>query len=254
MNNLTIIASLCHLFVARLGHTQTDSAVEPLKTRTFHVAATKSVGYLSVVAGLQIIDLSSPGKVKALSTVVLPQSANYAFINGNLVYVAEGPAGVFVIDVSDATNPRTIGHVSTPGSAMMVDLRDNLLAVACGSVGVTLVDVSTPSNPTTLWSSDNGRYDGYVRGVKFYDGRLFVCAGSAGVRIVELDPAGQGRVVATVRTARDARDIDFYRTHAFVADGVAGVSVLQIATGEAPSLVATYPTEDLAHGVVFHKG
>ena len=41
---------------------------------------------------------------------------------------------------------------------------------------------------------------------------------------------------------------------AFVADGRFGVSVVKIPEDTHPSLAATYKTEDLAHGVVFHKG
>jgi hypothetical protein len=257
MNHILCIAGLCLTFIALLTplpYAQTHPAIDPLTTRTFHVAVKDRIGYMSVTAGLRIVDVSNPAKPEDLSLVVLPQSANYARIDGSVVYVAQGPSGVFVIDVSDVKNPRIMGQLTTPGSAMMLDVHKNRLAVACGSVGVALVDVTTPSDPKVTWSSDSGDYTGYVRGVKFYEDRLFVCAGSAGVRVVEFDESGKGRVTATVATAGDARDIDFYRSTSFVADGAAGVSVVQIAPGGELSLAATYPTEDLAHGVAFHKG
>jgi hypothetical protein len=255
MTHFVRIASLCLILLAGTAtYAQIPSAIDALKTRTFHVAVQNAVGCLSATAGLNIVELSQPGRPEALSTVVLPQSSNYARMAANLAYVAQGPAGVFVIDISDSRKPHIIGHISTPGSAMMLDLRGDLLAVACGSVGVALVDVSTPSSPQTTWWSGAPQYSGYVRAVRFYENRLFMCAGSAGVGIIEVDEAGQARPITRVRTAGDARDIDFYRNHAFVADGGAGVSVLQIAPGEDPSLEATYPTGDLAHGVAFHKG
>ena len=54
---LTIL--LCLPWTARL-YADTNTAVDPLKTRTFHIAVADNVGYLSVTVGLKIVDLTDP--------------------------------------------------------------------------------------------------------------------------------------------------------------------------------------------------
>jgi len=244
--SLSILAASC----PTPSHADDNSAVEPLKTRTFHVAVEDNTGYLAVTAGLKIVDLSDPSNPNVLSTVVLPQSASGCVVDDNIAYVAQGPAGVYIVDASDTSAPKVIAHIPTTGSAMAVDIDDDVLAIANGSVGVALIDVSDPKHPRSAWSSNPA---GYVRGLKFYEDRLYVCAGSSGLLIIEVGEDAIGTVVAETQTAGDARDVDFYRQVGFVADGRFGVSVIKLGDGK-PSLANTFPTEDLAHGVAFHKG
>ena len=229
-----------------------NAAIEPIKVRTFHVAIRDNLAYLSVTAGLKILDVTDAGDPKELSTLVLPQSATSCVLDGNIAYVAQGPAGVFAVDISSPNAPQVVAEIPTPGSAMMLDIANDVLAVADGSVGLSLFDVSNPAAPKKTWS--DLYWDGYVRGVEYYQGHLYVCAGKSGVAVFSVSEEGDASRVGITATAGDARDIAFYRGNAYVADGKSGVSVLDITDPTAPKLTSTSPTQDLAHGVAFHKG
>jgi hypothetical protein len=155
--------------------------------------------------------------------------------------------------VSDAADPVVRATLKTPGSAMMAALSGRHLAVADGSAGIAIVDVGDPDHPRLVWPA---RWMGYVRSVRFWEGRLFVCAGSTGIIILSVDGEGRAAVLETIETGGDARDIDFHGNFAFVADGEAGVSVIDIgnkAGGEAKRL-ATLETPGSARGVAFARG
>jgi hypothetical protein len=93
IHSFVIVAMACTLTVA--GPVAADSeAIDPLKTRTLHVALENNVGYLSVTAGLKILDLSDLAAPVELSTLALPQSATWSVVGDGVVYVAQGPAGV----------------------------------------------------------------------------------------------------------------------------------------------------------------
>jgi hypothetical protein len=83
---------------------------------------------------------------------------------------------------------------------------------------------------------------------------LFICAGSEGVVIAEIDRSGVPRRSGSCATAGDARDIAFDGNSAFVADGKAGVSILDVATPRAPRLLTTVSVQDFAHGIAASGG
>ena len=230
-----------------------EQAIDPLKQRTMHVAVRENTAFLSVTAGLKIVDLSDITSPREISTVVLPQSSTYCAINGDVVYVAQGPAGVYAVSISDKENPRIIGVCADiHGSAMMVDPWNGFLAVAAGNGGALFWDISGGIDPVRRFDLYNG--DLYVRGAKFHDQRLFICAGEM-VGCVDMNQIMREESVlgethiSWVECAGDARDIAFLDNHAFVAEGKHGVSVLDISNPGSIRYIRTVLTSDFAHGI-----
>lgn len=96
--------------------------------------------------GLAVIDVSSPGFPRIVSTLekacVSPEALVVA---GSRLYLADGAAGLKVFDVSQPSRPRAIGAADVPAYAIHAD--GPTLFVAAGTKGLATIDVRDPASP-----------------------------------------------------------------------------------------------------------
>lgn len=188
------------------------------------------------VAGLRIIDVSSPSSPSLLSTLPLSGEARAVAIRGNYAYVVARDSGVHVIDVSNGSNPITIKTIKTSRSRGIA-LNGNYAYVATRDSGLVILNISDPANP--IWSGvvknidvENVAVDGNVVGTTFY----------SSIRFYDIsdpeNPVAKGNI-PTLRVGNEGFAIA--GNYAYVPDGDS-MRVYNLSNINAPALISKIKT------------
>jgi hypothetical protein len=176
--------------------------------------------------GLQIIDVSIVDQPKQVG-VYRTASQNHSAIvdNNDIVYLAADDDGVYIIDISTPSNPRSLFRIRTKGTATAVALNGTTLAITEGNSQISIYDVTDVKNPTQTrvfqvptWTWEVAFNNGYLfvgsksRGFYVYDlssasdqyayhfnfkgdvrdfvfdgTNVYVAAGAAGLKIINVN-------------------------------------------------------------------
>jgi hypothetical protein len=188
------------------------------------------------VAGLRIIDVSSPSSPSLLSTLPLGGEARAVAVRGNYAYVVARDSGVHVVDVSNGSNPTIIKTIKTSRSRGIA-LNGNYAYVATRDSGLVILNISDPANP--IWSAavknidvENVAVDGNVVGTTFY----------SSIRFYDItdpeNPVAKGNI-PTLRVGNEGFAIA--GNYAYVPDGDS-VRVYNLSNINAPALISKIKT------------
>jgi hypothetical protein len=129
------------------------------------------------IAGLRILDVSSPSSPTLLSTIALGGDSREVIVKGNYAYVAALDSCVHVIDVSNASSPIYVKKIPT-SRARGIALNGNYAYVATRDSGLVILNLTDPSAP--VWSAnvrgldiENVAVAGNIIGLSFYSSITF---------------------------------------------------------------------------------
>ncbi len=196
------------------------------------------------VAGLHIVDISSPAQPSLLGSCDTLGYAENVFIEGSYAYVADGWSGLTVLDISDETSPQQIGSLSTIGYAFDVAIADNTAYVAAAGAGLKIVDVQYPEGPIEI-----GEYDttGYAFGVAFSNGVVYIADGWAGLQVIDVSDPSLPSSLVSITTPGWAFDVATEGNTLYVADAFKGLRVMDISSPRFPSEVGAFEPEERGH-------
>lgn len=178
------------------------------------VAAADGYAYLaSGSEGLEILTLEpEPTHVARLDT---PGIAYDVTVEGDVAYLADGPAGVAIVDVSDRTEPRLLARAAEGKLARQVVKFGDRLLVMEGNATIEVINVADPSAPTQ---------EGIVKLKHFavqiadqlLDGRYAVVGHGFALGIIDLEAEGGPDLAISHQTRRD---INYYPCGVALLDG-----------------------------------
>jgi hypothetical protein len=201
-----------HLFVAyytgmlTVSKTQLDSLREvaffPTGYYMFDVAVRDNRAYVACgLAGLWIVDVSSPPNVQALTNIQTGSYVQRVLVSDSLSYLIATPRGstdstrgLWIVSVSEAGVPRILSHHigivrTTPAAQMNSMARTGNLLFLTQSGGyfndstLEVIDVSDPANPTTM-AVVRGSYSPWDVVVR--DSILYLATPDSGTIIVDV--------------------------------------------------------------------
>jgi hypothetical protein len=126
---------------------------------TYNVQVVKAVGTTLYVGqrllnhyGLYVVDASDPYNLGIISQSTDPRCPYEFWLEGSLLYIADGDRGFLIMDVSDAQWPVTLGRLTTLPHAESVIVDGDVAYVADSQTnsGVQAIDVSDPSAPFVI--------------------------------------------------------------------------------------------------------
>ncbi|MBN2071023.1 MAG: hypothetical protein JW814_06150 [Candidatus Krumholzibacteriota bacterium] len=120
------------------------------------------------------------GTVTYISGFNTPGWNDDLFVNGDMVYLAEGGKGLYIADISDRRKPRMLGSVDIGSIAREIHARGRTVFVASQKKGITAIDISDPGNPFIVArhrSADD------ARGVFADENFVYLASGAGGVYI-----------------------------------------------------------------------
>jgi hypothetical protein len=195
-------------------------------------------------AGLQIIDLAQPANPLRVGAYDTSGESFGVAASGTLVLVADGLAGLQIFDASNPASPSPVGSLDTAGSAQAVAVSGTLALVADGpSDSLLLIDFSQPSSPVLRGTAALG---GYARGVTVSEGRAWVAANSAGLRILDISQPANPVVLGVYHDGDNESGwswgVAVSGNRAFVADWDAGLRIIDASQPASPVRLGSYDT------------
>jgi hypothetical protein len=170
--------------------------------------------------------------VRRIGHCALPGVALDVVLQGDLVYVADGPEGLYVISVRDPAAPQVLGHVParTEEQVYAVTVVGSY-AYFSGDKGLHIVSVADSAHPVEvgLYAGPGPAYGAAVAGNLAY-----VVARDSSLRVVSIaDPADPVEVGHCI-LAEIAYDVAVAGDYAYVADFSSGMRVISLADSAHP--------------------
>lgn len=206
-------------------------------------------------AGLQIIDVGNPPRMRTVAVAALPNEARAVAVSGTMVYVAGGYAGLLVVDVATAAEPRlVVEHPALVAEA--IDVADDRVYLA-GSGNLKVFSISDPLSPWLVSSAD---MPGAAADVDVLGGVAYIAIGvtdaivngltsslgpiGGGLVAVDVSAAGLGRQLGAIDTIGDARAVQLSGDRAYLAGGDARrFDIIDVGNPAVPMLVGSLPLD-----------
>ena len=126
----------------RMGSVRLPGTIEDLAASNNWVYAATGV------AGVQIVDASSPTQLVHRATFDTSGFARRITLNGTLLYIADGISGIRVLNVSSPATPTLAGAYQTTGPAQTVTFASPRLLVLDGQSGLQNLNAANPAAMT----------------------------------------------------------------------------------------------------------
>ncbi|MFC1567065.1 putative Ig domain-containing protein, partial [bacterium] len=176
------------------------------------------------VAGVHVLDVSSPGKISLMDTYNTPGFAyGVKYVNGT-VYVADGTGGLHILDAGDPRNLALEGTYDTDGEArdVVVDKNQEFALVADGANGLEIIDVSNPGSCSRLALCD---ISDTARSVTLYDKKAYV-TGDNGLYIFDISNVTNPILLGNYSSGYTIYAIQIQGGLGFMASGGRGIEVI----------------------------
>jgi len=166
-----------------------------------------------------------------IGAVDLPPNGLDVYVYGSYAFIANEYNGIRAVNISNQQFPEDIGVISDPaieGKVVSVFV-DNYYLFVTNQNGVTIIDVLNMDAPLFMEYIDMD-YE-YFQPLDIVTGTInnqyyaFVAAGTAGLSIIKLDPAGTfgSMIVAQYNTHGVAQSVTIDGDHLYLADDADGV-------------------------------
>jgi hypothetical protein len=211
------------------------------------------VGDIAYIAdsygGLQVVEVSDPGRPSALSAFDAPGSTRGqgVFVEEPYLYLADG-TGVRIMDISDPSNPEELGFYDTLGFALDLQVIDDLAYVAAREGGFYIGRFADPANPEHISRLFEAGTD-HVLDVLVSGDYGYVAMEGQGLRVVDVSDPANPAVVGSLETEGIAEAVDLNGELLYLADGEAGVKLIDVSNPAAPQEIGAYDTPGYAQDV-----
>lgn len=195
----------------------------------------------SILAGLQIIDVSDVAKPALLTSYFTDGYTQSISVSRPVAYVVDDPTGLYVIDLSNPRSPAVVtlvnlnvprqkgpGAITTASVAVAeaVAGRSPKMAVLLDSTNGLLLfyDVSSPAAPVKMssFSVPAGSEALVVR-----ESLAYIASGRQGLQIVDFSNPSKPVDSGTFKTMQPAHDVAVSDSFVFVATGSGGVIIFR---------------------------
>ncbi|MDE0300847.1 MAG: T9SS type A sorting domain-containing protein [Candidatus Poribacteria bacterium] len=236
--------------------------------------------------GLEILDLETPARPRAIGQIATPGNANGITVEGEMAYVADGAAGVTLIDVQRPDEPRlvkTVGDFESArrikianGNVYIVDIEDglriynqdeflNLLdpqPIGTFETGGVTLDVSVDGD--TVYLSNNHAFQildfGFIdipafagivdiRALDFEIVDGYAYAASGNMHIVDVRDRLNPKALSSIQTPGWTTGIKIHDGYAYLTDLQTGLYVIDVRNRHRPRTIAIQPTLGDAMGI-----
>lgn len=181
--------------------------------------------YIASNEGLEILDVSIPGKVTLTAHIGNNGVWNVAVCDG-IAYLASPINGVEVIDVIDPASPQKITTVAGTKGAWDVHIHEELLYVGCHGAGIKILTLSDRKSPRIVGSfrDDDG---GEAQGV-WGDGQHLYVADNFGIEVLDVRNPTNPQEVYEYDNVRGAHDIFMDENYVYVAEAKKGLIIFEV--------------------------
>ncbi|MBT7617435.1 MAG: T9SS type A sorting domain-containing protein [Calditrichaeota bacterium] len=176
-----------------------------------------------------------------------PGTANNIYINGTLLFVADGESGLRIFDISDQENIVELGSVDTDGEALSVYVIGDFAYVCDGPGGLVIINISDPENPSMAASYDSPGIAYYVYVIGDH---AYIADGESGLLIINISDLENLQLIGTYNTPGVAIYVTVIEDYVYLADMNGGFFVINISDPQNPALAGTIDTEGTVYN--FH--
>lgn len=120
------------------------------------VVARGDTAFVAAIDKFYIIDCTIPASPQIVSTFATSGQAKGVAVDGNLVFIADGPEGVFTLSIVDPASPVEVARYTTGQNFSTVDVSNSTLFAGALSGGVYALDYSQPDTLYLAHQFDTG--------------------------------------------------------------------------------------------------
>ncbi len=220
------------------------------------VAVNPGVAFVASGSRIEVIDTTRPPNFTLHNSFDTGGSALDLLVDGDYLFVADGPGGLVIVDVANPRNPQLAGEEATPTDARAVAKDADTVYVAGGTEGLFVFDVSDPGAPALLAQIDT---PAEANDIRVADGSAFVATGTGGIVQYDVSDPENPTLIGAYNAGQTAGALEFSQGLAWVLDARDGASslfaldVTDAAVGEvddsydeaSPGVVLTYRMSNL---------
>ncbi len=188
-------------------------------------------------AGLQIVDISDPAKLKLLGSWQSPAFTEGIAVAGKTAFLANGAKGVSIIDISDPSKPKQIASAYTEKYAFDVVCAGNNAYIAAGDAGLLILDIKDPTQPKELAQLDT---DGYAYEVVQSDKYIYIADAWAGVQVIDITDPAKPVLTTSIATGGWSLGVGLSDNHLVSANGGQGFDLFDVKNPTKPVLKSTF--------------
>jgi len=212
----------------------------------YGVALADTFAYITnSYAGLRIVNIADPTNPFETGAYTSTGMTYGITLVDTLAYISEIWQGLRVINVSDPSHPTQTSAYTTPTNAYAVVVCDTL-ALLSYCEGLFIINITDLSSPYEMGHS----YVGYSYDLDAHDTIAYVCAGWAGLGIVDISDPSNPSILSYCNTSNYCQGVGYAHSFAYVADRDSGLRVINVSDPQNPFETGSCLTSDEAYDVV----
>jgi hypothetical protein len=214
------------------------------QTSDIAVDTTSLIAYMaSSQFGLVSVDISSRSHPQPLGAANPPFYGDSVAFSGSLAVVGSGTAGLHIVDITQPSAPITKGSIAgTIRSVAISGSYAYALQVVPGNPSHTDLIVISLANPSSPSITGRVNVTASTQGdIKVVGSLVYVAAGNAGLKIVDVSSPSSPRILGSLATAGNAYGLAVANGYAYVAASSAA-QIINVSNSSNPSLVSSFST------------
>lgn len=188
-------------------------------------------------AGLQIVDISEPDRLKTLGSWNSSGYAEGVAVNDKVVYLANGDEGLSVLNVSNPKKPALTASVYPFHYAFDVVTSGSYAYVASGDAGLLVVDIKNPNALSELAQLDT---PGYAYDLALAEGYLYAADGWEGVQVIDIRNPTKPLLTAGITTTGWSIGVAVEDDLLVTCNGGQGLQVFNVSNPAQPKEKSTF--------------
>jgi hypothetical protein len=209
--------------------------------------ATPQVDLSKQTGGLYVIDTTQPQNPTVMADVFSGYDNSSVGVDGGLALVCANSLGIRILDVSTPSAPAVVGELS--GTLRAVDVSGQyayftqIVPGNPATVSFGVLSLVNKTSPTVVGLLNLGSIG--VGGLKVAGSLVYLVAGSAGLKIIDVSSPSSPRVIATALPSGGATTVAVSGNYAYVGTPTTLV-VVDITIPSAPRILGSVTTAPTA--------
>ena len=169
-----------------------------------------------------------------------------AYLENNLMYVADWFSGMHIYDVSQPREPKLLSSFHTPGSPKGVIVRNGFAFICDDDHGLQIVDVTNPLKPIFIAHLP---LSGLAYTMDLKGDTLYIASHRGGFHIVDIKDERKPKLLGSFDTPGKAWAIKVKNKTAFIADDESGLLLFDVKNPKSPRQIAQFSPGGFAEDV-----